>query len=244
MYSPRFWPPPPIEGICHDAPVDWDDHVAREDARYADGLARLPDDVDARQRQLVRVANAAVGAALARLMQGRDDDARTWFLRAAERYRESYADAPAASWGRCIGAVKMRVLAGDADGAAADARWTLDEGAAGAESPIGRYGAALALLVLDRDGEARDVADTLLAEPVDAFPPAVAAALAALAAGEREAYTAALADVLRSFETREAYLEDVPVADTVLVLEALASARDLAVRPSSALLPERTDHRN
>jgi hypothetical protein len=234
--------PPPIEGICHDASVGWDEHVAREQGRYADGLARLPDDVDARQRQLVRVANAAVGAALARLMQGRDEDARTWFLRAAERYRESYADAPPASWGRCIGAVKMRVLAGDADGAAADARWTLDEGAAGAESPIGRYGAALALLVLGRDAEARVVAGTLVAEPPDAFPPPVAGALAALAAGEREPYAAALAEVLRSFETREAYLEDVPVADTVLVLEALARPRQLAARPSSELLPASANH--
>jgi hypothetical protein len=44
--------------------------------------------------------------------------------------------------------------------------------------------------------------------------------------------------VLVSFETREAYLEDVPVADTALVLHALARRRGLAaqLRPS-ALLP-------
>jgi hypothetical protein len=43
--------------------------------------------------------------------------------------------------------------------------------------------------------------------------------------------------VLRSFETRDAYLEDVAVADTVLVLQALASARGLAPTLESPLLP-------
>jgi hypothetical protein len=43
--------------------------------------------------------------------------------------------------------------------------------------------------------------------------------------------------VLASFETRDAYLEDMPVADTVIVLEALAERRGMAVGPSSALLP-------
>ena len=43
--------------------------------------------------------------------------------------------------------------------------------------------------------------------------------------------------VLDSFETREEYLEDIPVADTVLVLQALAARRGLAVELSSSLLP-------
>ena len=44
--------------------------------------------------------------------------------------------------------------------------------------------------------------------------------------------------VLRSFEEREAFLEDVRVADTVLVLDALAAARGLELPPlSSPLLP-------
>ncbi len=217
--------------------MDWDEHAAREEGRVADGLARLPDDSDARQRQLVRVANAAVGAGLARLMQGREEEAHAWFREAAGRYRESYADAPPASWGRCIGAVKMRVLAGDRAGAEDDARWTLAEGAAAASSPIGRYAAALADLVLGRDDDALAAAATLEAEAEDAFPRPVAAALAAVARGDEGAYRPALLAVLRSFETREAYLEDVPVADTVLVLEAFADERSLAVRPSSGLLP-------
>jgi hypothetical protein len=43
--------------------------------------------------------------------------------------------------------------------------------------------------------------------------------------------------VLRSFEERETFLEDIPVADTVIVLEALARRRGMATGPSSALLP-------
>ena len=43
--------------------------------------------------------------------------------------------------------------------------------------------------------------------------------------------------MLESFETREAYLEDVPVADTVLVLQALAARRGMAAELESSLLP-------
>jgi hypothetical protein len=43
--------------------------------------------------------------------------------------------------------------------------------------------------------------------------------------------------VLESFETREEYLEDIPVADTVIVLQALAARRDIAAELDSALLP-------
>ncbi len=128
---------------------DWLAHVDREEARYRDGESRLPEaaDADARQRQLTRLGNASAGAGLALLMAGRRDEAAASLTRAAERYRESFADAPPGSWGRSIGAIKARVLAGDWDGAAADARWALEAGAAEADSPIGRYAAALALLV-------------------------------------------------------------------------------------------------
>ena len=65
----------------------------------------------------------------------------------------------------------------------------------------------------------------------------MAAALAALARRDGAAYADAAALVLRSFEERDAYLEDVPVADTVLVLEALAERRGLAAGLNSRLLP-------
>jgi hypothetical protein len=218
--------------------VDWEEHADREEGRYADGLARLPADPDGRQKQLVRVAMAATGAGLARLMQGRRAEAAGWFARSAERFRQSYLDAPPGSWGRLIGAVKARVLAGDWDGAGADARWALEQGPHDAPSPIGRYAAVLALLVLARDGEALPLAEGLQEEADEAFPRPVADALAALAAGRPEAYNEAAERVLASFEERDAYLEDIPVADTVVVLEALAERRGLAAGLGSPLLPQ------
>jgi hypothetical protein len=217
--------------------VDWAEHARREDSRYRDGEERLPgvEDGDARQRQLARMGNAAAGAGLARLMDGDTTGADEWFAHAIERYRESYPLAPAGSWGRPIAILKARILAGDWSGAEADAAWTLDEGAAESDSPIGLYAAALALLVLGRDQEARAPADTLRTGA--AFPAPVGDALAFLAAGDPIGYIEAIERVLESFEGREDYLEDLPVADTVIVLQALAARRGLAAELSSPLLP-------
>jgi hypothetical protein len=215
--------------------VDWEAHAEREEGRYRDGLERLPEEPDPRQKQLVRIAMAAGGAGLARLMQGRKGEAAGWFARSAERYRESFDNAPPESWGRLIGAVKSRVLAGDWDGAAEDARWALGHGPGEAVSPIGRYAAALSALVIGDDALAGELAEKLRAE--ESFPRPVADALASLAAPDADEYREAVGRVLESFETREDYLEDIPVADTVLVLEALADQRGLAVRPASRLLP-------
>lgn len=213
-------------------------HARREDARYRDGEARLPEaeDQDSRQRQLTRMGNAAAGAGLARLMGGVTEDAQEWFARAVERYRESYELAPPGSWGRPIAILKARILAGDWDGAESDALWTLEQDAADAESPIGRYAATLALLVLGRDEEARVLADEL--RPRDDFPAPVAAALAYIAADDPLGYIEAIEAVLESFEAREDYLEDLPAADTVVVLQALAARRDMAAELSSPLLPQ------
>jgi hypothetical protein len=217
--------------------VDWTEHARREDARYRDGEARLPEaeDQDSRQRQLTRMGNAASGAGLARLMAGDPEEGRAWFARAVERYRESYELAPPGSWGRPIAILKARVLAGDWGGAESDARWTLEQGAGDADSPIGRYAATLALLVLGRDQEARVLADGLRTR--DDFPGPVADALAYIAAEDTLGYIDAIDAVLESFETREDYLEDLPAADTVVVLQALAARRHIAAELSSPLLP-------
>jgi hypothetical protein len=216
--------------------ADWDERVRRGEERYRDGEERLPEEPDERQRQLTRMGNAAYGAALSLLMLGRDADARKWLERAAARYRESWEHAPPGSWGRPIAAIKCRLLAGDDGGARTEARWALDAGSVEAESPIGRYAACLALLVLGRDQEARPLADELRTD--DVFPEDVGTALAMLAAGtDAIGYVEAVESVLESFETREQYLEDVPVADTVLVLQALAEPRGLAAELSSPLLP-------
>lgn len=213
--------------------TDWDGLHEGARRRYEDGAARLPDDPDARQKQLTRMGNAAGAAGLAALMAGRDGS--EWFARAADRYRESWEHAPPGSWGRPIGAIKARILAGDWDGAAADARWALDAGAGAAESPIGRYAAALAHGVLGQWDEMRLQAD--YARTHEAFPSEVADALAFVAAEDVVGYVEAVEDVLESFEQRDEYLEDIPVADTVLVLQALAGKRGMAAELSSPLLP-------
>jgi hypothetical protein len=213
--------------------AEWAQIVTREAGRYRDGEARLPDDVDERQRQLTRMGNAAYGAGLALLMQG--EDGREWLERAAGRWRESYADAPPGSWGRPIGAIKALILAGDWALAEDASRWTLGEGAGEAESPIGRYAAALACLVLGDWEHARLHADLIRIR--EDFPRDVGDALAMVAAEDVVGYVEAIESVLESFETREAYLEDVPVADTVLVLQALAARREMTAELESELLP-------
>ena len=141
---------------------DWEERAARAQVRYEDGATRLPDAGDERQRQLTRMGNAAWAAGLSLLMLGRGTEADEWLLRAADTYRESWPDAPTGSWGRPIGAMKSRLIAGDLAGARADARWALDAGAAESESPIGRYAAALAELVLGEDEAAAALAPTLV----------------------------------------------------------------------------------
>ncbi len=212
-------------------------HALREEQRYRDGDARLPsaEDQDTRQRQLTRMGNAAAGAALSYLMAGDTAGARQWFDRAVERYRESFALAPPGSWGRPIGMVKARILSSNWEGAETDSRWTLEQGAADAGSPIGRYAACLALLVLGQDEEARLLADGLRTDPD--FPAPVGDALAMIAAEDPIGYIEAVEAVLESFETRDEYLEDLPVADTVIVLQALAARRHMSAELSSPLLP-------
>ena len=216
---------------------EWAEHVEREIARYRDGESQLPaaTDPDARQRQLTRMGNAGAGAGLALVMDGRAADAGEWFARAAERYRESWPDAPPGSWGRPIAILKARILPGDWDGAETDARWTLDQGAGESGTPIGLYAACLALLVLGRWVDARVLADELRTH--EGFPLPVGDALAMIAAEDVVGYVEAVEHVLESFETRDEYLEDLPAADTVLVLQALAGRRGLAAELSSPLLP-------
>jgi hypothetical protein len=168
-------------------------------------------------------------------MEGRDDAARIWLHRAATCYRRSLADAEPGSWGRCIGPLKAYLLAGDLRGAERDARRTLDLGAPAAASTTARYAGTLALLTLGRDAEAAALVGAVAAD--ETFPPATARALAALARGDAAVYAEAVAAVLETFETRDRFLEDVPVADTVLTLQALARPRGLAVGLRSPRLP-------
>lgn len=179
-------------------------------------------------------ANAAYGAGLAHLMRGDPRSARKWFDEAVRSYHESWSSAPPDAWGRPIATIKSRLLAGD--GAEEEARWALELGAADAETPIGRYAAALALLVLGDDEHARVHAGAIRTR--DDFPTPVGDTLAMIAAGtDAIGYVDAIESVLDSFETRSDYLEDVAVADTVLVLRELAERRGLHADLESPLLP-------
>jgi hypothetical protein len=218
--------------------TDWEERARRAEERYEDGVARLPDEPDERQRQLTRMGNAAWAAGLSLVMLGQPEEGHAWLLRAADRYRESWPDAPPGSWGRPIGAMKSRLIAGDREGARDDARWALDAGAADSESPIGRYAATLAHLVLGENTAAGELVATL--QDRGDFPEPVAASLAALAAGDARRYEAAVRALVADFEARDEFLEDIPVADTVLALQVLAGRRGLATDLDSPLLPGTT----
>jgi hypothetical protein len=197
--------------------VDWRSRYERAAARYAAGETRELD-----ERQLVQLANAAWGAGLSLLLDGDREGAAEWLQRSAARYRESWdAGGTPDAWGRPIAAMKALLLAGE--GAVKAARWAFDAGAARADSPIGRYAGALALLVLGQDEEAAEVAGTLTGD----FPEDVADALRALAARDADAYRVAVGAIRCSFEMRDSFLEDIPVSDTALALDALAAQRGL-----------------
>ena len=185
------------------------------------------------ERSIVRKGNTAYAAALALLMAG-DVDSVDWFKRAAATWRESWSGGE--SWGRPIGALKASLLAHDDVAVEELAPWSLSLGTATAESPIGRYAAALALLALGRWPEARHVAESLRER--DDFPRDVADALAYIAADDVVGYVEAVESVVDSFGAREEYLEDIAVADTALVLQELARRRGIEhTLPASPLLP-------
>lgn len=209
--------------------MNWIPFARARQARYEETFGELD------ERALVRKGNVAYAAALALRMAG-DDGAGEWFRRAAARWRESWQGGE--SWGRPIGALKASLLAGDEPAVADVARWTLELGAATAESAIGRYAAALALLALGRWTEARHVSESLRER--DDFPHDVADALAFIAADDVVAYAEAVDAVVTSFETRSEFLEDARVADTALVLDLLARRRGIEVElPDSDVLPAR-----
>jgi hypothetical protein len=200
--------------------VEWRERYERAAARYEAGETRALD-----ERQLVQLGNSAWAAGLSLLMDGDREGAAEWLRRAAARYRESWV-AGSNAWGRPIGAMKALLIAGD--DASDAAQWTLGTclGISYRDmsvSPIGRYAGVLALLVLGRDEESGDLAATL----GEGFPVDVAAALRALAADDAGAYGRAVVSVRRSFAEREDFLEDVPVCDTALALDALAARRGL-----------------
>jgi hypothetical protein len=210
--------------------MEWIPFAAGKQSRFEDVHGELD------ERGIVRQGNAAYAAALGLLMAA-EPTASKWFLLAAERWRESWdAGEGGESWGRPIGTLKASLLANDEEAVAGYARWTLELGTMEAQSPIGRYAATLALLALGRWTEARHSAESL--RSLDDFPQDVADALAFIAANDVIGYCESVESVVTSFETREEFLEDAAVADTALVLAALARRRDIhEPLPASPTLP-------
>jgi hypothetical protein len=217
--------------------VDWEAKLAWAESEHERRIASVAAPDEREDFRLAGIAGASWAAGLASLMLGRTEAAREWLRRAANEYDTSWRAVPPGSWGRPIAMIRCRLLAGDHEGASADATAAVDAGALDAPGPIGGYCASLALLALGRDDDAGVVAARIANEGLE--PAAVADALVAIARAEGAVYAAARLAVLRSFEQRDAFLEDVRVADTVLVADELARARGLELSPlSSPLLPD------
>ena len=173
------------------------------------------------------------GEAQRALFCGDGAAAQEGFGRASALYRDSWEIAPPASYGRLVGMLKASVIAGGGAFEAEYARAALSD--APATSPTAAYARAIAALVLGDDGAAGRAAEDMRAG--DAAFARAADAIGALAAGDGEAYAAAVRAIVTDFEGREDHLTGVPIADTALMLETLAVPRGLACRPRSVLLP-------
>ncbi len=166
-----------------------------------------------------------------------DPDAASWLRRAAARWRESWdaGERPIESVGppdrraQGVAARRRRRRGGRARALGARARRRTT-----ADSPIGRYAAALALLALGALGRGTPRAESLRER--DDFPHDVADALASDRCARRRRLRRGSRVGRRVVrDARASYLEDVAVADTALVLAALARRRGIdyaAARPS------------
>jgi hypothetical protein len=168
-------------------------------------------------------------------LAGDVEASRAAFRAAAAIYRASWEQASPTSFGRLVGMLKAAVLAGDAAEEAAYVEQTLAD--AEATSPTAAYAQAIAALVLGEDRRARKWAG-LMRGPSPAFD-RTATAITALADGDAPGYRTALVEIVADFAVREAHLTGVPIADTALMLEALAAPRGLRADLEDRLMPRR-----
>jgi hypothetical protein len=182
--------------------------------------------------EMLDAAIRADGEAFRAMFAGRGDEAAERLREAAALYRSSWEAAPPRSYGRLVAHLKSAVLAGDGPAAAA---WVRGELGGACDSPTSCYALAVAGLVEGDDAGAAAAAEAMR-EGGDAFARA-AEALAALAARDAPRYDAAVAAIVADFEGRDAHLTGVPIADTAMLMEALAAPRGMAARPRSDLIP-------
>jgi hypothetical protein len=166
------------------------------------------------------------------LFDGHADAARQRLRDAAALYRASWEIAPPRSFGRLVALLKSAVLAGGGGAEAAYVRAAL---AGSCDSPTSCYALAVAALVEGDEARAAAAAEGM--REGDAAFRRASDALAAIARNDRGAYRRAVAEIVADFEGREAHLTGVPIADTAMLMEALAAPRGMAVRPRSRLVP-------
>lgn len=182
---------------------------------------------------LLAEAVAADGEAYRALFAGRMADAHDSLEAAAVLYRASWEAAPPRSYGRLVAYLKSAALAGEPEEAADYVRSRLG---GGCDSPTSCYALAVTALI-DGDDALAARAATGMTEGGEPFARA-AEALSALAARDRDRYARAVTAIVTDFEQRGAFLTGVAIADTAMLMEALAERRGLAVRPRSELIPE------
>jgi hypothetical protein len=189
--------------------------------------------VDGDDGALMTEAIATEGVAQRAALDGDADAASDAFSRAAGLYRQSWEAAPPRAFGRLVGMLKASVLAGSGeDEAAGFALSQVEE----PDSPPSFYVVGVASLLTGDDEIAARAAEGMRAGS-EAFGRA-ADALAALAAGDADAYTSAVQAIVTDFEGRDDHLTGVPFADTALMFERIAERRGIgAAGLRSALLP-------
>jgi len=186
-----------------------------------------------KHQELLTAAIEREGQAQRQLTDGELDAARAGFREVSELYRQSWEAAHAGAFGRLVGMLKAAVLSGGGVEQAQYARAALAD--ADRESPTANYARALAALIAGDDEDARAHARAMGAGG-EAFA-RTAAAIEAIADRDEAAYRAALEAIVRDFERRSEHLTGVAIADTAVMLEALAGRRGMSAAIESAVLP-------
>jgi hypothetical protein len=184
-------------------------------------------------KQLMSEAIAHEARAHRAALDGDAAASRAAFREAAATYRASWECASPKSFGRLVGMQKAAILAGDGLDEAEYVERVLAD--AEATSPTAAYAQAIAALRLGHDTKAAEWAGLMM----DASPAFARAAtgIIALATGDASAYRLAIAEIVDDFSVRESHLTGVAIADTALMLEALAAPRGLRLGIEGPLMP-------
>ena len=186
-----------------------------------------------KHQELLTAAIEREGEAQRQLIDGHLEAAQTEFREVSDLYRQSWEAAHASAFGRLVGMLKASVLAGGGAEQAEYARTALAD--ADQDSPTANYARALAALIAGDDRAAQARASAMGAGG-EAFA-RTAAAIDALAGRDEAAYAAAIAEIVRDFEQRSEHLTGVTIADTAVMLEALAGRRGMSAAIDSPVMP-------